>query len=352
MKEFPLRVLLVEDSADDAELLLRELRRGPWNVSSARVENSQQMLGALDAGAWDVVLADYSLPAFGGMEALSLLKRRRLDTPFILVSGTIGEETAVEALKSGADDYLMKDRLGRLVPAVRRSLEEAASRAARRRAEEGLIASLEEKEVLLREIHHRVKNNLQVVYSLVNLQTRHVTDPRTLEGLRDCRERVRAMAMVHEKLCRSKDLSRIDFGEYIRDLTKGLAQTYEAPGVSVRVESEGVRLGIDEAVPCGLMVHELVSNCLKHAFPGGRGGEVVVEVSRESAGGLRLEVRDDGVGFPGEKDVFGASSLGLQLIRVLAEQLQGRLVFGGQPGTRISVDFPYLLDQNGKEAMS
>ncbi len=202
-----------------------------------------------------------------------------------------------------------------------------------------LRTSLEEKETLLKEVHHRVKNNLQIVYSLINLQSRHVKDPKTLEGLEDCRERVRAMAMVHEKLYRSKDLGRIDFADYIRDLAKGLMRTYGAPEVSVRVEADGVRLGIDEAVPCGLVVHELVSNCLKHAFPGGRRGEVVVSLAREESGTLRLEVRDDGVGFPDSLDFRKASSLGLQLVCGLMRQLGGEIQRKEGSGTTFEIAF-------------
>jgi two-component sensor histidine kinase/integral membrane sensor domain MASE1 len=204
-----------------------------------------------------------------------------------------------------------------------------------------LRASLEEKETLLKEIHHRVKNNLQIVYSLINLQSRHVDDPKTLEGLRDCRERVRAMAMVHEKLYRSRDLGRINFGDYIEELTGGLAQTYGHEGVRIEVDAEGVRLGIDEAVPCGLMIHELVSNSLKHAFSGGRGGHVWVTLEHAGEAGLKLEVRDDGVGFPPGLDFQESSSLGLQLVCSLARQLSGEIRReDAHPGTAFVVTFP------------
>jgi PAS domain S-box-containing protein len=211
-----------------------------------------------------------------------------------------------------------------------RALEEANAR---------LRGSLSEKETLLKEIHHRVKNNLQIVYSLINLQSKNVRDPKALEGLEDCRERVRAMAMVHEKLYRSKDLARIDFRDYVAELTKGLSQTYGTRGVSVRVDADEVSLGIDEAVPCGLIVHELVSNCLKHAFPSGRGGEVVVELRREGAGQLHVTVRDDGVGFPAGMDFRSMTSLGLQLVSGLARQLGGSVRRKEGRGTAFEVVF-------------
>jgi two-component sensor histidine kinase/CheY-like chemotaxis protein len=347
-----LRVLLVEDSVDDAELLLLELGRGPWQVQARRVAGAASMSSALETDLWDIVISDYSLPGFGGMAALEILKRLKPGTPFLLVSGAVGEEAAVEALKAGADDYLMKDRLARLVPAVQRSLEEADARSARRYAEKRLRASLEEKETLLKEIHHRVKNNLQIVYSLINLQSRNMRDPKALEGLHDCGERVRAMAMVHEKLYHSDDLGSINFGEYLRDLSRSLLRSYGTrDGVSVKVEAEEMRLGIDEAVPCGLIVHELVSNCLKHAFPDGRKGLILVGLRREP-GLLTLEVRDDGVGLPPDLDFQTSPSLGLRLIRLLAEQLQGSVAIGGRPGTRVAITFPQIHAGNEKEAVS
>jgi two-component sensor histidine kinase/CheY-like chemotaxis protein len=354
-KKRSLRVLLVEDSEDDAELMLRELQRGPWEVRSHHVDGTRAMTEALAASAWDVVISDYYLPGFGGLEALALLRQKRPGTPFILVSGAIGEEAAVAALKAGANDYLMKDRLARLIPAVQRSLEEAEARRARLQAEDDLRASLTEKETLLKEIHHRVKNNLQVVYSLINLQTRHVRDPKTLEGLCDCRDRVKAMAMVHEMLYGSKDLGRIDFGQYIQELTRGLTQSYAAEGVGVSVDAEGVRLGIDEAVPCGLLVYELVSNSLKHAFPGGRRGKVSVSFTRDAAGGVRLVVQDDGVGFarPSGTGSDENASLGLKLVRTLTEQLNGRMEEPSDgPGTRVGISFPPHFAQTPKEALS
>src|SRR4051794_37304444 len=131
----PLRLLLVEDSDDDMELLLRELRRGAYEPDCTRVQTPGDFLSALDRRDWDIVISDFSMPAFSGLQALDLLKQKALDVPFILISGTVGEETAVECMKAGAHDYLMKANLTRLVPAVARELREAAERRQRRRAE-------------------------------------------------------------------------------------------------------------------------------------------------------------------------------------------------------------------------
>jgi two-component sensor histidine kinase len=194
--------------------------------------------------------------------------------------------------------------------------------------------SLREKETLLREIHHRVKNNLQIVYSLVNLQSTHVQDPRTLAGLQDCRERVRTMALIHEKLYGSRDLDRIDFADYVQDLARDLLRTYGAAGrVRLSVEAERIPFDIQEAVPCGLIVYELVSNALKHAFPQGREGEIRVSLRRAVDGPVALSVSDNGVGLPPDLDVANTRSLGLHLVHNLARQAGGEVRVTRDGGT-------------------
>src|SRR5262249_42790421 len=155
-----------------------------------------------------------------------------------------------------------------------------------------------------------------IVYSLVNLQSAHVQDPQTLAGLRDCRDRVRTMALIHEKLYGSRDLARIDFADYIRDLARDLLRTYGDAGRAVRldVDAEAIPFDIQEAMPCGLLVYELVSNALKHAFPDGRGGEIRVSLRQRADGRTVLSVADDGVGFPAGLDFRRTSSLGLHLV--------------------------------------
>ncbi|MEE9515229.1 MAG: PAS domain-containing protein, partial [Candidatus Brocadiales bacterium] len=144
----PLRVLIVEDSEDDTELLLRELRRGGYDVAFERVDTSEAMTAALDGQSWDIAIVDYNLPQFSGLDALALFQEKCLDLPFIIVSGTVGEDTAVEAVKAGATDYVMKDRLVRFVPAVERSLREAEERRQRRRTEVELKQSTEQLSLL------------------------------------------------------------------------------------------------------------------------------------------------------------------------------------------------------------
>lgn len=210
-----------------------------------------------------------------------------------------------------------------------------------KRAEEVIRGSLREKELLLKEIHHRVKNNLQVTSSLLRLQQARVADDATKAVLRDSQDRIRSMALVHEMLYQSPDLSRVDFGAYVRSLLQQLFRSYplEKTRVTHVVAIDDVFLGVDEAVPCALLVNELVANALKHAFPAGRSGRVQVGMAAEN-GMLRLNVTDDGIGLAREIDPRQTESLGLQLVRTLAAQLGGRLTIRRDRGTTFTVVFP------------
>ncbi len=210
-----------------------------------------------------------------------------------------------------------------------------------RRAAERIQASLREKELLLQEIHHRVKNNLQVISSLLNLQSRHIQDAAILEILKESHNRVRSMALVHETLYQSGDLGRINVGEYVRRLATHLFSSYGVSPSLVRlaIQIEDVEFGIDTAIPCGLFINELVSNALKHAFPGRRRGEICIELRRLEAGPFVLKVSDDGVGFPPELDYENTASLGLQLVTTLAAQLEGTLEYAGGSGTTFQLRF-------------
>ncbi|MDA0335830.1 MAG: HAMP domain-containing protein [bacterium] len=226
----------------------------------------------------------------------------------------------------------------------------AADITERKRAETRIRQSLEEKQVLLKEIHHRVRNNLQIISSLLNLQASKTVDAEILALFADSRNRVQSMALLHEKLYQSNDLARVDFRDYLQSLAMTLYQSYlhDAPSIVIDVEvDEGIRLGIDQAIPCGLIVNELVSNSLKHAFADGL-GRVTVRFGRlATATGRpahRLVVEDDGTGLPADADMRRAESLGLKLVTTLAQQLHATVTTaevpgGARPGTRYTIEF-------------
>jgi len=338
----PLRVLIVEDSEDDALLILRELRRGGYDPTYERVETPETLRAALDRQTWDVMLSDYIMPHFSGLAALELLQETGLDLPFIIVSGRIGEDLAVEVMRVGAHDYLLKDRLARLAPAVEKELSEAEVRREHRQMEEQIKASLREKEVLLKEVYHRTKNNFQLIDSLLSMQTRRIVDPATLNVLASCQSRLRSMALIHQLLYQSDSLSEVDFENYVQVLVTELhaSQAVHPKTTRVEVDIEGISLNLETAVPCGLIINELVTNALKYAFPEGQEGTIRIAF-KSLHGSHVLSVRDDGVGLPDDMDSTRSRSLGLRLVQILAEQLEGHVEFSaGGRGTGVSVTFP------------
>lgn len=210
----------------------------------------------------------------------------------------------------------------------------------RKKAEEMLKASLLEKEVLLKEIHHRVKNNLQVVSSLLSLQSGYVMDYQAREGFKESQNRIRSMALVHEKLYKSEDLSRINFSEYIESIANHLRRSYamNCRSVKLNLDVDDVSLDIDSAIPCGLIVNELISNCLKHAFPHGKEGDVFLSLHSIN-GEIDLVVRDNGVGLPRDMDLRKTKSLGITLVSTLVKQLKGTLEMRSESGTEFKIKF-------------
>ena len=211
----------------------------------------------------------------------------------------------------------------------------------RRRAEEKISHSLQEKEVLLKEVHHRVKNNLQVISSLLYLQTDKIQDAKALDIFRDSQNRVRSMALIHEKLYQAQDLAHVDLGAYIHSLIGYLFRSYGAYASAIRlqVNANNVRLGIDSAMPCGLIINELVSNALKHAFPNKQGGEIQIEFYANPENQFTLSIYDNGIGFPAGMNFQSAGSLGLQLVNTLVNQLDGTLDIQHDRGTTFIIQF-------------
>ncbi len=198
----------------------------------------------------------------------------------------------------------------------------------RRRTEEQLKLSLKEKEVLLKEIHHRVKNNLQVISSVLRLQSDYIKDEQVLALFKDSQNRIRSMALIHEKLHQSSNLLKINFDDYVRDLADNLMRSYAASSqtATLRTAATGVWLNIDTAIPCGLIINELVSNALKHAFPSpSSSNEILVEIIPMSDDRFTLTVQDNGIGFPSDLDFRDTESLGLELVCIFTEQLEGTI---------------------------
>ena len=211
----------------------------------------------------------------------------------------------------------------------------------RQQADEQIKASLREKEVMLREIHHRVKNNMQIILSLLRIQSRAVKDRRTREMFKQSQNRIRSMALIHEALYKSKDLAMIDIADYISRMTTHLLSIYreDLGEIEIKQEAEGVFLDINRAIPCGLIISELVSNCLKHAFRGKAEGKVIIRMATDKKGINRLVVKDNGAGMPEGLDYREAETLGLQLVTDLVQQINGSIELKKTHGTEFIVKF-------------
>ncbi|HEQ71335.1 MAG TPA: PAS domain S-box protein, partial [Spirochaetia bacterium] len=203
------------------------------------------------------------------------------------------------------------------------------------------IKSLREKEILLREIHHRVKNNLQVITSLLNLQCSAITEEKFIDIFKKCENRIKSMALIHEKLYQSQDIARVEFGDYLTTLVFHLMQAHREDMERISIEVKAVKLyfDIDTAIPAGLIVNELITNAIFHAFPDNRRGRITVRLAEKDDHAL-IEVIDDGRGFQGDFEKPGGEGLGLQLVRVLVKQLHGTLTLNRKTGTRLAVVVP------------
>ncbi|MGE0814311.1 MAG: sensor histidine kinase [Vicinamibacterales bacterium] len=220
---------------------------------------------------------------------------------------------------------------------LRLAEERRAARQAIEVADE-LKASLREREILLQEVHHRVKNNLQVISSLINMQRRAVADEAARTALVECQTRVQAIGLVHEQLYRAGDYARVPFSDYVRSLVTGLQQGLGSGRVRVQFDLESLSLRVDKAIPCGLIVNELVTNAFKHAFPDERPGTIQIRLTAAD-GRIALTVGDDGVGLHPSDDT-AARSVGQALVRTLVEQVHGSLDVIESPGTRYTLSFP------------
>lgn len=472
-----LHILFAEDQTEDNEIALREIRKAGIDFESRRVDTKEDFVASLASFRPDLVVSDFVMPRFDGMQALNLTIGFDPRIPFIVLTGSRNEETAVQCMKAGAWDYVIKSHINHLPYAIREALEKAKLASERQRAtelfeaseeryrrlfdqaevglfrlgpsggeprdfnarllrmlgwdregivdfrseafwpdperreelgrriqEEGSVENFEcrlssgdgvertclvsmrrdprtgiiegsvvditerkkaeelstrlnhelerrigEKEALLRELFHRTRNNMQVIISLLGWEADRSADPAVREIVDRTNDRIMSMALVHRKLFDSKDLSRIDLNDYCRDL---IAQLAGDDGLASRVRFSPAEAPlpaiIDIAVPFGLVFHELFSNAIRHAYPGGEEGEIRVALSRNAQGLVELLVADDGVGLPEDLDVCAGGGLGFQLLHGLVEgQMGGGVAIESRKGLscRITFSISQVMDR-------
>jgi len=349
MDEMRFRILLIEDDRVDQMAFKRFVQEKELPYDYRVAGSVAEAKDILRAEPFDVVITDYLLGDGTAFDIIGFVT----GTPVIFVTGAGDEEIAVKAMKAGAYDYLIKDlkhKYLNVLPATaenvikRKKIEESieARTAELMRTNEQLRTSLQEKDVLLREVHHRVRNNLQVIYGLLALQSGHIRDKQCMDMCRSLQNIILSMSLVHKTLYKSRDLSRVDFKEYVGTLVHAL---YESFGVST--DRITLNLCIDEvsfevtiAMYCGLMINELVSNSLKYAFPDNRKGEITISLESREKGEFELIVRDNGIGIPADLDIKKAETVGLNMIGFfINSMLKGKLEIKRREGTEFIITF-------------
>ncbi len=214
----------------------------------------------------------------------------------------------------------------------------------RKQKESRIQEALKEKDLLLGEIHHRVKNNLQVVHSLLSLQSSLISDEAVKGMLMDSQNRIQSMALIHQTLYQSNNFARVDFGEFLDALVPTLIDSYsvEAERIKLKIDAGSVYLPINSAIPCGLLINELITNALKHAFAEGQYGEISVSLSAREGKQILLVISDTGVGISDDLNIDQVESLGLRLVSLLARQLEGTLTIRRRNPTQFSLEFPLI----------
>ncbi len=274
---------------------------------------------------------------------VSIFFAHRLNQPIMALSAVTqkvaaGDLAARAQIRTGDEVENLAEAFNKMTEALQKSQQELILEY--QRNEEHFRSSLAEKEALLGEIHHRVKNNLQLISSLLNLQATYQGEKDPREVFAESENRIRSLALIHESLYNSKDFSRIEFAGYLRELLVRLLQAYKSPKQSIKYAVEGneIFLDITRAIPCGLIANELISNALKHAFPGGMEGEILVTIKREGDL-IFFSVKDNGVGLPPDVNLQSKDSLGLQIVTALINQLGGTINYTRNGGTEFTMEF-------------
>jgi two-component sensor histidine kinase len=328
------RVLLVDDDEDE-HIIVGDLLRSALGdqFDLTWVSTYTAGLESLLSEKFDVGLVDYRLGERSGLELLSEAKPKELSTAIILLTGEGDISVDIDAAKAGAVGYLVKRDLtaARLERSVRYAVESG-------RATGRLRKLLIEQDMLIKEVHHRVKNNLQVICSLLSLQIETVGADHSAESLRQAHSRVFSMSMIHEHLHRSETLLALDFAQYIRSLAMRLFDAYciDTDRIHLDLAVEPILLPVDDAVTCGLILNELLANSLKHAFKDGRRGLLRISFRRSSPDRVELTVADNGLGLPANFEIDAVPSLGWRVIRTLVDQLGADLWLERQEGTLVA----------------
>lgn len=392
-------ILVVDDNSLNLDLLCRILGRA--NFKTITAVNGIDALDKVDLDPPKLILLDGIMPNLDGFETCRRLKQNpdTCNIPIIFMTALSETDKKVQAFKLGASDYITKpfqkaellarvqsqlqlfdlrqeleqqnhllqieinkkydaelsllktnERLAKINKALKTEitnrkvieLKLQAEILERKQAEDKVRKSLKEKELLLKEIHHRVKNNLFIVSSLLESQADYLKDPEIIKVLENSQNRIMSMALIHEQLHSHTGLFQINFQQYLTALTEHLINSFFTKEIDFQADIQEAYLNIETAHPCGLIVNELICNAIEHAFPHSNQGKIIFKFKQDSLGDCMLWLKDDGVGFPNGRDFYHSESLGLELVCTLVEQLEGKIEMKNNNGTEISITFKEL----------
>ena len=391
-------VLVVDDNPNNLEILTRTLNRN--NIQVAVAMDADSAIEQIKYHQPELILLDVMMPKIDGFELCRLLKQDSTtqNIPIIFITALSDIEHKIQAFNLGAIDYITKPfqqaevlarvktqlQLCQLSKALKQQnltlknqvIEKQKAETSllklnndlaltnaklkveieerkkvtidlqkeileRQQAETELQQSLMQKELLLKEIHHRVKNNLFVASSLVGFPLSYIDNPEITKILENTQDRIKSMALIHEHLYGSPDLKKIDFSQYIQSLTRQIWYSYgfHDKNINLVLDLDSALINIETATPCGLIINELISNSLEHGFKNKSQGNISLAFKQNESGQLSLIIKDDGIGFPANKNLYNTDSLGLELVCTLVEQLEGNIDFQSNEGTTIGISF-------------
>jgi len=334
------RVLIVDDDQRLSGLIQKTL--GKQDITTLTCDTGQEAFQVLLADPEYLVLLDLKLKDMVGTQLIEMLHQQDISPRFIMMTGQGDEHMAVDCMKLGALDYLVKDihLLDRIAPALNRAFDIIETRRKLKVAEETLNHQLQEKVILLREVHHRVKNNLSIINSLLNLQSDSITShEQAILAFDKTRDRIWSLSLIHQQLFESQDYTRVVFEDFLRDMIAHLHEQYSpAQGsINILIESHGLSIHVDHAIPLGLIINELITNSLLYAFPTGCSGSIIVDLWEEGDW-FNLTLKDDGIGLPDgctDKD-----TLGLTLVFSLIDQINGSCTTENRGGACFTLKWP------------
>jgi len=346
-QRYNISVLFVDDNETIRQLYRRILEKHVNNLYIA--DNGFHGLELYQKHKPDLVITDMVMPVMNGLEMVKEIKKVAPDAKFVVMSAYSEKDSFVEAIHMGIDGYLMKPveakKLLSLIDEfagitlMKWELERKEKK--RQEAEDYLKKSLEEKDVLLREVHHRVKNNMQIISSILSMQSRNIDDPKLKDILQESQNRIRSMALIHENLYNHKSLANIMFSTYVKSLCGNIARTYanQQANVQFDYQIEDAYLPMDIAIPCGLIINELISNSFKYAFVNTPKGVISIHFNNLQDDDFMLTVADDGVGIPDDVNILKTKSLGMKILHKLVQQIEGELQNDFSNGTKFTITF-------------